>query len=114
MIESFKIIHEAGYNYNDLKLDNVMIGDAKELPGHKDSLHKIKIIDFGLAKKFIEPNGSHVPKKKEKLFQGNLIFASKNAFKLNTLSRRDDLISLVYFLLYLVEGDLVFLSNDDD
>jgi len=47
------------------------------------------------------------------LFQGNLIFASKNAFKLNTLSRRDDLISLVYFLLYLVDGDLVFLANED-
>lgn len=57
LIESFKIIHEAGYNYNDLKLDNVMIGDAKELPGHQDSLHKIKIIDFGLAKKYVEPNG---------------------------------------------------------
>ena len=42
-----------------------------------------------------------------------MIFASKNAFKLNTLSRRDDLISLVYFLLYLVDGDLVFLASED-
>ena len=32
---------------------------------------------------------------------------------MNTLSRRDDLISLVYFLLYLVDGDLVFLASED-
>jgi len=109
------MIHEAGYTYNDLKLDNVLIGEAKELPNHMDSLHKIKVIDFGLAKKYIN-NGMHIECGREKLFQGNMIFASKNAFNMKTQSRRDDLISLCYFLLYLVDGDLAFLQdeNDDD
>lgn len=43
-----------------------------------------------------------------------MIFASKNAFNMKTQSRRDDLISLCYFLLYLVDGDLTFLQNDDE
>lgn len=53
LIDSFKMIHEAGYTFNDLKLDNVLIGDAPELPKVQDSLHKIRIIDFGLAKKYM-------------------------------------------------------------
>lgn len=37
---------------------------------------------------------------------GNFVFASKNAFEFTTLSRRDDLISLCYVLLYFVDGTL--------
>lgn len=60
LLDSIKMIHEAGFTFNDLKLDNVLIGDAPELPKAMDSLHKIRIIDFGLAKKFIDENGKHV------------------------------------------------------
>ena len=37
LLDSFRKIHDAGYTYNDLKLDNVLIGDAKELPNHLSS-----------------------------------------------------------------------------
>jgi hypothetical protein len=49
-------------------------------------------------------------------FKGNLIFGSKNAFKGHSLSRRDDLISLAYLLVYLVDGDIEFMKgiNNDD
>jgi hypothetical protein len=70
------------------------------------------MIDFGLAKKYVGENGKHNEKQKEKQFQGNMIFASKNAFNLHTLSRRDDLHSLCYLLLYLIDGDLVFLQKN--
>ena len=49
---------------------------------------------------------------KERFFQGNLIFASKHCFNLVTHSRRDDLISLAYLLLYLIDGDLAFLTKE--
>ena len=39
-------------------------------------------------------------------FKGNAIFSSKNAFARLTLSRRDDIISLMYFLAYLIDSDL--------
>ena len=34
LLESFKLIHEAGYTFNDLKLDNVLIGDSLKLPNY--------------------------------------------------------------------------------
>lgn len=114
LLDSFKLIHEAGYTFNDLKLDNVLIGDSVKLPSYNQTLHKIKIIDFGLAKKYTLPNGKHIPMKKEQVFSGNMIFASKNAFNMRTQSRRDDLISLCYFLLYLVDGDLAFLEQNSE
>jgi hypothetical protein len=40
------------------------------------------------------------------------VFGSKNAFKGQSLSRRDDLISLAYLLIYLVDGDLLFMQNE--
>ena len=43
-----------------------------------------------------------------------MIFASKNAFNLFTQSRRDDLMSLCYVLIYLIDGDLAFLKQEDE
>ena len=57
------MIHEAGYIYNDLKLDNILIGDDMSLPHAVNSLYKIRLIDFGLAKKYLDENGHHVPMK---------------------------------------------------
>lgn len=72
------------------------------------------MIDFGLAQKFVDADGKHIPEVRERFFQGNLIFASKYCFNLVTHSRRDDLISLSYMLLYLIDGDLAFLSNEEE
>jgi len=47
-------------------------------------------------------------------FKGNLVFASKNSFFGRTLSRRDDLISLTYLMVYLLDGDLVFMKDVSD
>lgn len=47
-------------------------------------------------------------------FFGNLIFASKNAFMGNTLSRRDDLISLVYLLYFFIQGNIQWIGRLPD
>ena len=114
LIDALKMVHEAGYCYNDLKLDNIMIGDATNIPNAHHQLHKIRIIDFGLVHRIKESNGYHVKRNKVKHFQGNMIFASKNAFRLKTLGRRDDLISLYYIMLYLLDGDLPFFVIDSN
>lgn len=113
-MDSLKLIHNTGFLYNDLKLNNIVIGDAEEHKNHAKSLHKIRIIDFGLAQKYYDSNGQHIPMKKQGTFKGNIIFASRNAFNLLTQSRRDDLISLCYFLLYTIDGDLPFLLKQED
>ena len=59
------MIHEAGYIYNDLKLDNILIGDDMSLPHAKQSLYKIRLIDFGLCKRYIHESGAHIPLRTE-------------------------------------------------
>jgi hypothetical protein len=54
-----------------------------------------------------------VPNQVEKVFKGNVVFASKNLFNLNTPSRRDDLISLCYLMLYMMDGDIPFISDPE-
>jgi serine/threonine protein kinase len=61
-----RIIHDSGYTYNDLKLDNILVGDCKEIPNYKQTLHNIRMIDFGLAKKYIGDDGQHIIKQREK------------------------------------------------
>ena len=105
------MIHDAGFTYNDLKLDNILVGECHDEQSYKYTRHRIRIIDFGLVKPWRDPaTQEHVKKKRERFFQGNMIFASKNAFNLFTQSRRDDLMSLCYLLIYLVDGDLAFLQ----
>jgi len=53
LLDQIQMIHESGFTFNDLKLDNILVGDCEEMPDWKYSLHKIKIIDFGLAKKYL-------------------------------------------------------------
>lgn len=114
LLDQIQLIHESGYTYNDIKLDNVLIGYPGSVPNCKDHLYKIKIIDFGLASRYVADNGRHIIQMKEKVFQGNLVFASPHQFNLETHSRRNDMISLAYFLLYLIDGDLCFLRKDQD
>lgn len=92
-----------------MKLDNILVGECRDEANYKYTQHRIRIIDFGLVKSFLDEEGNHISKKRERYFKGNMIFASKNAFNLFTQSRRDDLMSLCYLLIYLIDGDLVFL-----
>ena len=57
LIEIIKQIHDLGYVYNDLKLDNILIGDQFSSP---ESMHEIKLIDFGFASRYTDQAGSHV------------------------------------------------------
>jgi hypothetical protein len=41
-----------------------------------------------------------------KKFKGNMLFASKNSFIGHTLSRRDDIITIMYMLVFLVNGKI--------
>lgn len=91
-----------------------MVGDAQDLASSKDSMHKIRLIDYGLCKKYVDQNGEHKKQQNETVFEGNITFASKNALNLKSLSRRDDLMQLCYLLLYIIDGDLIFFDDNDD
>ena len=68
------------------------------------------LIDFGTVHSYLSKDGKHLKLKvksdEEFLFMGNLMYASKNAFTNMPLSRRDDMISLVYIMISLVSQDI--------
>ena len=105
MITLLEQLHSIGYVHSDLKPDNICIGDGKNV----STLSDLKLIDFGCCQHFSknadlmkEPQNDDEHREYGPLKnQGNLVFASPNFVNCVTLSRRDDLISLFYLLLYL-------------
>lgn len=73
---------------------------------------EVVLIDYGYAKKYRDENGDHLPQDEMDNFQGNLIFASKHTLSFKRPSRRDDLISLGYLFIFLLNGcDIPLLSD---
>ena len=81
--------------------------DPQYLISTKDNIFekfKINLIDFGFATEYIDKDtGKHLTKKLEEVFRGNKEFASINQMKFYTTSRRDDLISLFYLMIYMLK-----------
>ena len=53
VLNAFEIIHNAGYVYNNLKLENIMIS------GQKNGNFNVRLIDYKMATKYII-NGRHI------------------------------------------------------
>ena len=94
-----------------MKLDNIIVGDSESSP---ESLSTIRLIDFGLCTNYLDAQGNHISFGNSEEFVGNLALSSKNAMNFNTLSRRDDLISLTYLMVYMTNGYLDFLNCIDE
>ena len=93
-----------GYVYNDLKPDNILVGNCPTLWKTKDPQnHMLRLIDFGLITPYKMANGKHIEYKTPDKFKGSMLFASKNAFDFTMMSRRDDLIALCYVLIFLID-----------
>ena len=106
IVELLKTIHEKGLVHRDIKPDNFLLGlnsDSKRL----------FIIDFGFCKSYLL-DGKHISMKKTHNLIGSKTYASINAHHFMELSRRDDLESLGYMLIYFYKGCLPWQLLFDD
>jgi serine/threonine protein kinase len=90
-------IHDNGFIHRDIKPENFLLTLNKP--------RKVVLIDFGISKPYLI-NNQHIEFKRKNKFLGTLNFASINAHKLYEQSRRDDLESLAYILIYFFFGEL--------
>ena len=80
--------------------------------GSLDIDPKVFLIDFGFATKYVTSDKDHIPESsKVEVFTGNLIFASVRQMSFGATSRCDDLISLFYMLIYLLNDNNLWLTN---
>ncbi|EDV57497.1 casein kinase I [Drosophila erecta] len=100
MVARMEYLHNRRYLHRDVKPDNFLMG-------YGNSSHLLHLIDFGLAKRYWDTTeNKHVRQKHGTRLTGTARYASINALCGGEQSRRDDMESVGYVLMYLLRGRL--------
>ena len=100
LLSTLKYIHDNHIVHRDIKPENFVMG-------RKSTSMNVYIIDFGLSRLYRnEVTKQHFPMIKKKKPCGTARYASINTLNCYEQSRRDDLESLAYVCVYLLNGEL--------
>lgn len=100
MLNRIEFLHSKGFLHCDIKPENFVMGS-----GSKKNI--VYLIDFGISKRFRNSKTkAHIPYLEGQKMKGTARYTSINSHLKISLSRRDDLESLAYCIIYFYKGYL--------
>jgi serine/threonine protein kinase len=106
MIKRVQVLHNKDLLHRDIKPDNFLFGTEKDT-------NKLYLVDFGFSKRY-NYNGNHINEKTISTLVGSPNFVSTNIHKGIEPSRRDDIESCLYILIYMFFGTLEWTNKNSN
>jgi serine/threonine protein kinase len=107
MLNIIEAIHLKGILHRDIKPANFL------LKTNAQNISELYLIDFGLSTSFLDEKNKHIQMKTNERLIGTPRYMSVNTQQNITPSRRDDLESLGYILIYLHKGELPWQARNE-
>jgi casein kinase 1 len=100
LLTRIELLHTKNYIHRDIKPENFLVGLGKR----SDTIY---LVDYGLAKKYKDSRtGNHIEYRENRNFIGTARYSSVNTHLGIEQSRRDDLESIGYVLMYFIRDKL--------
>ena len=97
-LDCLQAVHSCGFVHRDIKPENFCV--------RVDDTNRLCIVDFGLSKRYLDADSKHISPRTGKSLLGTPRYTSVRCHEGHELSRRDDVESLLFMILYMTRPGL--------